>query len=526
MSEKNNQHGKRKVRSRSKLGLYWAQYKDWVANMDRGQRIRHRLLQAAVAMSVVIIVVYLILSAWVKVPDLPDFGQGSEPGNIDVSGGVSFDGAEVPDIVRSGRKEGVYTFLLVGRDVASGSTDTMLLLTYDTKEKTIHGLNLPRDTMVNVSTTSKRLNAVFSYNKGKDKKTQVEKGMAALKTQVSKLTGITPDFYVLVEWEAIGKLVDALGGVEFEVPFDMDYDDPYQNLHIHQKAGLRVLTGDDAMQVIRFRKSNDRDISLGDVGRLDIQQDFLKAVAKKCLQPATFLKIPSLVEIFTENVETDLTVGNILAFAQLAYGMDPDAGVSFETAPLGSSFSYRGAALVSLDETKLLKVLNDGMNPYLRDIKASDLELVYRKSNGSFGVTNGTLADPKMGQVPVVSKPQPEPEPEKPVDTGDTSQDPENPETGDSSTQPDQGEEVPGGDSSQPGDTSQPGDVSQPETGDGSQSQTGDTSIGTIDPDLVLPDPSVKPEPEPSQDIQPGEPVNDHTVAVLPARPQPVEEAA
>ena len=82
---------------------------------------------------------------------------------------------------------------------------------------------------------------------------RIENGMTALKTEVSRLTGIYPDFYVQVEWEAIGKLVDAVGGVEFEVPFDMDYDDPAQELHIHQKKGLRLLNGDDAMQVVRFR---------------------------------------------------------------------------------------------------------------------------------------------------------------------------------------------------------------------------------------------------------------------------------
>ena len=175
--------------------------------------------------------------------------------------------------------------------------------------------------------------------------------MGALKEAVADLTGIMPDFYVLVEWEAIGELVDAVGGVDFEVPFDMDYDDPYQDppLHIHQKAGLRTLTGDDAMQVIRWRKNNDGGGGGGDIARLSIQQDFLKAVVKKCLQPAIVLKFSSLVHIFKENVETDLTVGNILAFAEQAIGMDPATGVKFMTAPLADSFKYNKAALVTLD---------------------------------------------------------------------------------------------------------------------------------------------------------------------------------
>ena len=491
MSDQRNRRGKREAGGRTSASAgYWTQYKAWVSGLTRGQRVRYRLLQTAVIVSLAIIVGFFALRAWVRVPDLP----GGNMGQNSAGGSLSFEDASAPDVGR-GQREGVYTFLLVGRDTAGGgNTDTMLLLTYDTNEKTLRGLNLPRDTMVNVSTNSKRLNAVFNYNKGKDKATQVEKGMAALKDQVANLTGITPNFYVIVEWEAIGELVDALGGVEFEVPFDMDYDDPYQDLHIHQKAGLRVLSGDDAMQVIRHRKNNDGSHSNGDVGRLKIQQDFLKAVAKKCLQPATFLKIPALAEVFTKNVTTDLTVGNILAFAQLAYGMNPEEDVSFVTAPIGDSFLYRGAALITLDETKLLEILNGTMNPYHEEIEASDLQLVHRKSNGSFGVTNGTLADEKMGQPQSSGKPsssgsteQPEEPVEQPEDPSEGQEVPEEP--GDSSqgevTPPDGSQEEPA-----PPDSSQTGESGEEKTEEESGSSQSGGSIVDIDPDQVLPDPN------------------------------------
>lgn len=175
MSE-HKRHGKREAVSQAGWSQYWNRYRAWVAAMNRGERRRYRLLQAAVILSVLIIAGYLILSAWVKVPDIPVFEDTpSGSGSSSNSSGLSFEGAEVPDIVRSGRREGVYTFLVAGRDVMSGSTDTMLLITYDTKAKTIQGLNLPRDTMVNVSTTSKRLNAVYNYNRGKDAATQAER---------------------------------------------------------------------------------------------------------------------------------------------------------------------------------------------------------------------------------------------------------------------------------------------------------------------------------------------------------------
>lgn len=530
MSDQSRKRGKREAGGHSSpLAGGWGQYKAWLAGLTRGQLVRYRVLEAAAIIALIVIVGGAFLRSWIRMPDLP--GQGQAGGNI--AGDMSFEDADVPDIVQSGRKEGVYTFLLVGKDVASGSTDTMLLLTYDTKEKTIHGLNLPRDTMINVSTNSKRLNAVYSYNKGKDKATQAEKGMAALKKEVANLTGITPDYYVIVEWEAIGELVDALGGVEFEVPFDMDYDDPYQDLHIHQKAGLRLLNGDDAMQVIRHRKNNDGSHSAGDVGRLKIQQDFLKAVAKRCLQPATFLKIPALAEIFAKNVTTDLTVGNILGFAEQAYGMDPDEDVSFVTAPIGASFLYRGAALITLDETELLTILNGGMNPYLRGIEASDLRLVYRKSNGSFGVTNGTLADERMGQAqsgsgntqsaPKEEQAPDEPiEPIEPIDPGDLSQgETEGPGLPDGGSQSGEEEQTPDGSETPqtPHDGNQP-----PEGGGGEPSQSGESSSsegeptksgenpGAIAPDFVLPDPGNSG----SQDVG-GTASDSNPVTVLPA---------
>ena len=468
---KENRYGKREAPrgAGSEEGLFEG-FRRWSAGLTKKQRIRCRVL---VGIAVVVIAALGMLRWWVRLPDLPI----TDPSKENLPGDVSGEEGSMAT-THGGQRKGVYTFLVVGRDTGGGgNTDTMMLLTYDTKEKTLHGLNLPRDTMVNVSTRSKRLNAVYNYNKGKDKATQVEKGMTALKEQVAKLTGIKPNYYVMVEWEAIGKLVDALGGVEYEVPFDMDYDDPYQDLHIHQKAGLRTLSGDDAMQVIRHRKNNDGSHSKGDVGRLKIQQDFLKAAAKKCLQPSTFLKLPTLVDIFVQNVTTDLTVGNILALAEAAKGMDAETGVSFTTAPLGDSFSYRGAALVTLDLEKLLEILNSDMNPYAKEITSGNLELVVHLKNGGFTVTSGTLADSKMagssggsskGNNASTAKDDnstqtPDPAGEPAAEPGSFTEEPEQPGGGEET--PPTGEPT-GGETTEPGQETGGGETTEPTGGE------------------------------------------------------------
>ena len=487
MRTQSNRHGKREAGSgpslMGRLGQYWGRYRAWVAGLNRGQKIRYRLLQAATVIAIIIIAAYLALSAWIRLPEVPNL-PGTTPGGTQTSNEGMFEDAELPNVAKSGRKPGYYTFLVAGQDVVSGGTDTILLFTFDTQNKTLNAVSILRDTMINTSASSKRINSVYARNRGSSdlpEAERVENGMAALKQEVSKLTGIYPDFYVLVQWEAIGELVDALGGVYFDVPFDMDYDDPYQDLHIHQEAGYRKLNGDDAMQVVRWRKNNTGP-SGGDVARTAVQQAFLGAVLDTCLQPAVLLKLPSLAQVFLDNVTTDLSIGNLLAFAQLAVGMDTEEDVNFTTMPYTGVY-YRGASMVVANEDELLELLNSGLNPYLDDIQSSDLQLMYKKSDGGFGVTNATLADERMGRVTVT---QPQPDEEEKPDTGDTSQNggDTSQDSGDSSAQGGDTSQGSGDSSGQGGDTSQGSGDSSAQGGDTSQGggdssgQGGDTSQG------------------------------------------------
>ena len=497
MSGNQEYRGRREAPGGFSPKKWWSDYRAWVAGLDRRARIRYRVFQVLAVIAVLVIALCLFLRSWMRLPDVPDppgFNNNPNGGNTSQSqpgqtGDVSFEGAELPDVARSGRKEGYYTFLLCGRDVVSGATDTMILITYDTKGQSISAISLLRDTMTNTSAkrgAQKRLNVVFARNQGDSKlseKERTENGMAALKKEVSRLTGIYPDFYVLVEWEAIGRLVDAIDGVYFEVPYDMDYDDPTpgQDLHIHQKAGYRLLDGQDAMEVIRFRKNNDESIKLGDSGRTQIQRDFLTAVLKKCLTPEILLKLPSLVQIFTENVDTDLTVGNILALAQLAVGMDVENNVKFDSMPYDNT-AYQGAALALVREKEMLELLNSGLNPYADNIKSSDLQLMYKKSGGGFGVTNGALADPAVAQVHV---PKPDPvEPDKSDEDPGTDTDP--------GTEPDPSTTDPSTTDPSTTDPSTTDPGTQPDPGSSADPGADNTTpgIGDIDPGQIFPDPS------------------------------------
>lgn len=142
---------------------------------------------------------------------------------------------------------------------------------------------------------------------------------------------------MVIEWAGVGELVDAIGGVDFEVPMRMRYYDPTQNLNIDLQKGYQHLDGDKAMQLIRFRHNNDLSVGYadGDIGRIATQQAFLKTVIQKCLSSITDIgTITRLVGVFLDNVQTDLTVNNLLYFGEKAIlgGLSMD-NVTFVTMP-------------------------------------------------------------------------------------------------------------------------------------------------------------------------------------------------
>ena len=358
---------------------------------------------ALIAVGAVAALALVVVGLWAAFVRAPDVSGNVLPARVDKKEQTDTRQEAETDqeetAAPSGRKEDYYTFLLVGEDTSSGSTDTIMLVSYDVAAQAVNFLSLPRDTMVNVSWDIKRINSVYSAKESSGG------GMEGLKTQVSYLTGVTPDFYVMVEWEAVGRVVDALGGVWFDVPFNMNYDDPYQDLHIHQSKGSRLLDGQDAMEVVRWRQNSDG-TNYGDTTRVEVQQAFLKAVAAQCLKLENWTKVSDFANILFENVETDIPLNNILWFAQQAMGLDME-NIQFFTMP-GDLNSYAWSrtyhtnqSYAFADPEGMAELINEHFNPYTREIEEDDLQIMYRNRNGSLGVTNGTLADASAASAPV-----------------------------------------------------------------------------------------------------------------------------
>ena len=352
------------------------------------------LIGVAIALAAVLIGLVLFWNVFVQKPSIP-----GEPDLTDLpmeSGEQLL--TDRPGRTSADRKKDFFTFLVIGRDTGGGgNTDTILLAAYDVPNQKLNVMSIPRDTMVNVSWDIKKINSVYNFNGGGDD------GIKALYKEISQLVGFVPDFQVVVEWKAVGELVDALGGVYFDVPRNMNYEDPTQDLSIHVKKGYQKLDGEAAMGVVRYRHDNDMryGYSDGDLGRIKTQQAFLKAVVKQCLQIQNVSKINELARVFTDNVTTDLTINNLAWFAQEAIfgGLDME-NVNFCTMPneghMVWSRSYHNyQSYVTPIEDELVDLVNESFNPYKEDLDSSELDIMGVDANGRLTSTTGHVEDSK-----------------------------------------------------------------------------------------------------------------------------------
>ena len=142
--------------------------------------------------------------------------------------------------------------------------------------------------------------------------------MKALMGHVEQILGFAPDGYAMVDLDVFVDIVDAMGGVEFNVPQDMDYEDPSQGLYIHLKAGQQHLDGNESMQLVRFRSG----YAMADITRTEVQRQFVKAALTQWLKPDSLTKIPELLDIYRSRVTTDLSLRNVLWLGCMALSCD------------------------------------------------------------------------------------------------------------------------------------------------------------------------------------------------------------
>lgn len=218
--------------------------------------------------------------------------------------------------------------LLMGVSTDNGGklTDTIIVGTYDPKEQKASLLSIPRDTFVGknaqTGTGMDKINAL--YQKSPEKTLE----------KVNELTGLNIKYYMVIDNQALIKLVDVIGGVDFYVPIDMVYDDPSQDLHINLKEGQQKLDGDKAEQLLRYRHGNldkktgkylgtyPEEYGGNDYGRMRTQREFMIETVKQTIQAKNILKVKEIIDIVYEYVETNLSISVIKDYVPYAVSID------------------------------------------------------------------------------------------------------------------------------------------------------------------------------------------------------------
>jgi len=193
-------------------------------------------------------------------------------------------------------------------EVFLGRSDTMLLVHIEPSDSTVSVLSIPRDTQVEIP----------GYGVAKINHANLEGGAGLAARVVSHtLNDVTIDRYVRVSTDAFRELVDVLGGVEVFVPQDMFYTDETQNLHIDLKQGWQTLNGDQAEQFARFRADGN-----GDIGRVQRQQQLIRALRDRLTSPSVLPRLPEAIERMQQYIDTNLSLEEILALVSFGLNLE------------------------------------------------------------------------------------------------------------------------------------------------------------------------------------------------------------
>lgn len=202
-------------------------------------------------------------------------------------------------------------------------TDTIMVASYNPNTQKATLLSIPRDTYTGRNparaTAYEKINSLYSRKHRPDETLEA----------INELTGLNIQYYVVVKTEALIKLVDAIGGVTFNVPIDMDYDDVTQDLHIHLKAGEQKLNGEQAEWLVRFRHNNDgssypSEYGDNDLGRMRTQREFIMQVIKQTAKPENIFKLGEILDIANEDLITNLDFNTLKDYIPYAVEFNTD----------------------------------------------------------------------------------------------------------------------------------------------------------------------------------------------------------
>ncbi|NET51020.1 MAG: LCP family protein [Merismopedia sp. SIO2A8] len=216
-------------------------------------------------------------------------------------------------------------------DQFAGRSDAMLLIQLHPEDQTVNVLSIPRDTQVEFPGR----NGVTKINHAN----LLGGPWLAAKVIHHNFNGVEIDRYVRINTSAFRDLVDALGGVDVDVPRPMKYTDQTQGLYIDLEEGAQRLTGEEAEQFARFRSD-----AYGDIGRVQRQQQLIRALRDRVMNPTVIPRIPSIVQLLRDHIDTNLTMEELLALLNFSLDLERD---DFRMVMLPGTFSQSNEYIAS-----------------------------------------------------------------------------------------------------------------------------------------------------------------------------------
>lgn len=250
-----------------------------------------------------------------------------------------------------------FQVLILGE--STGMSDTIIVASYDPKTQEAALMSIPRDTFTGDDKSKAKyyhkINALYNYGETPEKTLEA----------VNKITGLDIEHYIIVDTKALIKLVDLIGGLEFDVPIDMNYDDPTQDLHIHLSKGYQKLTGEQVEQLVRFRHNNDGstysyEYGIEDHGRSKTQRNVIMALAKQSLKFKNITEISNIIDIIDEYVDTNIDLNSIKDYIPYAVNINIE---NMKTGRLpGKDDTVKGIWYFFHDEEETKKLVDELFN--------------------------------------------------------------------------------------------------------------------------------------------------------------------
>ncbi len=267
---------------------------------------------------------------------------------------------------------GVVNVLLLGVDEGGMRSDTIMLVSLNGRTGKLNILSIPRDTRVLVGNHYQKINAAIGIGAQEVKKGKLKEPEELSVQKVKLLTGMPIHYFASVDFDGFKEVIDTLGGVDFEIPFHMKYDDPVQNLHIDLKPGMQHLDGEAAHDFVRFRQGNPgyKGYATGDLGRIEAQQAFVKALVSQKIKPKYLLKADDLFNVIRKHIRTNYTTKDLIKHLASIKEISADSVKMYQLP--GSPQTVSGISYYICNDSKMLELVETVFSPNAKDVEETE----------------------------------------------------------------------------------------------------------------------------------------------------------